>query len=237
VSLEYFCFLHTSPFIYLFKRYYLSRHCYLGRLSFLSLTIHQYLLDVELSVQCGVVVWWLVSWCDDWLLVSIVSMFPNSPTTHILYYTIYNMIGVHGAEKWIHIFSRVDFPIYPQKEKSIDFGIHLRGDPFESVQGRGDTWTEKLFVLTTNPRRGPYIWFVNGGCWWDLSLGHHIGEGKSWWTDVLGRLSPGWFFLTGWGGKRKRQGKYYRVVFTGDTRFPRVPFFMLYIIYWTVGII
>ena len=46
----------------------------------------------------------------------------------------------------------------------------------------------------------------------------------------LGRL---WMvFLGGVGeGKGTRQGKYYRVVFAGDTRVQTVPFFMLYIIY------
>ena len=66
---------------------------------------------------------------------------------------------------------------------------------------------------------------------WGNTLVRRSLDGES----FLGRL---WMvFLGGVGeGKGTRQGKYYRVVFAGDVRVQRAPFFMLCITYWSVGV-
>ena len=90
------------------------------------------------------------------------------------------------------------------------------------------TWGH-LFVPVTNPLWGPHSWFVNGDWSGDLSLGRRIGDEEVLMGGVLGRL---WMvFLRKSGGVT-----YCRVVFTGETLFQTVSLFMLYIIYWTVGV-
>ncbi len=94
----------------------------------------------------------------------------------------------------------------------------------------------RLFVLDTNPLRGPWNWFVDGDCSGDLSLGQCIGDeevlmGRRFWVGC------GWFFLGGRGGKRQRQVTFRRVSFRWTTRVVKQSyFFMLYIIYWAVGV-
>ena len=60
---------------------------------------------------------------------------------------------------------------------------------------------------------------------WDSELVRRSLDEKAFWVVVD--------FLLGWTGEGKRthQGKYYRVVFAGDTRVQTDPFFMIYIIY------
>ena len=55
---------------------------------------------------------------------------------------------------------------------------------------------DHLLVMGMNPLRGPHSWFMDGDYSWDLSLGTWIGDGKSWWGDVLGRL---WMVFLGGG--------------------------------------
>jgi hypothetical protein len=77
--------------------------------------------------------------------------------------------------------------------------------------------------------------FVDVDCSWDLSLGHRIGDGKfdgkSFWVGC------GWVFFVGRRGEEETPDhvQWGRFSFD-DTCFQTVPFFMLYIIYWTVGV-
>ena len=67
---------------------------------------------------------------------------------------------------------------------------------------------------------------VHGIYPWDRSLVRRSLDGEAFWVGCE------FFFLGGEGeGKRTRQGKYYRVVFTGDEWVQTTPFFMFYIIH------
>jgi hypothetical protein len=62
-----------------------------------------------------------------------------------------------------------------------------------------------LFVLVTNPLRGPHSSFVDGDCSGNLSLGQHIGDevvlmGRRFWVGC------GWFFWSGRGEREKAPG-------------------------------
>jgi hypothetical protein len=90
-----------------------------------------------------------------------------------------------------------------------------------------------LFTPDTNPLWEPHSWlkFVDGGRSWDLSLGHHNGEGsldgEAFWVGC------GWFFLGGTGGEEEtpghvQQGRF----FAGRNAFSKIPISLCYMLYF-----